>query len=45
MSPSRIAMYSIIAFFAVVIGIYYLHCEAPNDWNWPINIIQVFTRR
>jgi len=45
MSSYRIAMYCVIAFFAVLIGIYYLHCEVPHNWHWPTNIVQLFTRR
>lgn len=44
MPSSRISLYVVVAVIAVLIGLYYLHCETPADNNCPINVIQLFTK-
>ncbi|WP_191965633.1 hypothetical protein [Oryzomonas sagensis] len=44
MQPSRISVYVVVALLAVMIGLYYLHCETQADKNCPLNVIQLFTK-
>lgn len=44
MQPSRIYLYVVVALFAAMIGLYYLHCETQADRDCPLNVIQLFTK-
>lgn len=44
MTTFRMAVYFAIALVALLIGLYFLHCETPSGWRWPINIVELFTK-
>jgi len=44
MTALRMAVYFAITLVALLIGLYYLYCETPSGWRWPINIVDLFTK-